>query len=233
MFLKRSYDAEIMDDFSIQDKRMDDALVELQVINSFLGGVRTSAAGLKLLTDTVGNSPELKILDVGSGGLDVVLALQKKNSNIKITGLDINKRVCEFIKTNFMNVDIVCGDVKTLPFKHNQFDVVHASLFFHHFKEDEIVGILHNLLELTRVGVVINDLRRSIFAFAGITLLTVFFSKSSMVKNDAPLSVKRGFTKKELKSILDTLNCIYEIKRTWAFRWCVVLYKNQNVSLTN
>jgi len=75
---------------------------------------------------------------------------------------------------------------------------------------------------------IINDLRRSVWALIGIKLLTILFSKSSMVKNDAPLSVKRGFIKSELIDMLKSLKIInYKIKRKWAFRWLVAIPKDQ------
>ena len=231
MFLQRSYAPEIMDDFSIEDERIDQALNELKLINKFLGGIATSATGLKKLVGQNLISSHLNILDVGSGASDVVIALQSGNKKIKFTALDLNKRACEFLRINANEAAVVCGDVNSLPFKYGHFDIVHASLFFHHFKKEEIKTILNNLLLLTRTGLIINDLRRSILALAGIKLLTYLFSKSKMVRNDAPLSVRRGFTKKEFREILDSLNCKYRIKRKWAFRWCVVIYKssfNQN-----
>jgi len=111
-----------------------------------------------------------------------------------------------------------------LPFKQKQFDVLHLSLFLHHFKEDEIKKILLHLEQLTKYGMIINDLQRSLFAFLGIKILTILFSKSKFVKNDGPLSVKRGFKKNELVKILDELRFNYEIKYKWAFRWMVVIY---------
>jgi hypothetical protein len=51
-----------------------------------------------------------------------------------------------------------------------------------------------------------------------------------MVKNDGPLSVKRAFVKKELFKILKELEIEYFlIKRKWAFRWLIIIYKNKNL----
>ena len=74
---------------------------------------------------------------------------------------------------------------------------------------------------------IINDLRRSVWALIGIKTLIYLFSKSTMVKNDAPLSVKRGFIKSELINLLEELKITnYKIKRKWAFRWLIVIPKN-------
>ncbi len=189
MFLKRIYSPEIMDDFSIQDERIDLALNELISINQFLGGISTSKLGFSILMKKNTNLSNLKILDVGSGASDVLLSLLGNNQNIIC--VDLNKRVCHYLKDRLTEKYIVCSDVKSLPFRSKEFDVIHASLFLHHFNNEEITEILSNLLTLTRFGIIINDLRRSLFAFAGIKLLTSLFSKSNMVKNDAPLSVKK------------------------------------------
>jgi hypothetical protein len=70
--------------------------------------------------------------------------------------------------------------------------------FLHHFTEEEIVFLIKKFLRIGRKGIIINDLQRSYLAFIGIKILTILFSKSELVKNDAPLSVKRGFKKNDL-----------------------------------
>ena len=222
MFLKRSYDPEILDDYSIQDERIDTALNELKIINFLLGGNRVSSKGIKLFYN---NSNSLTILDVGSGASDILIGIKKKYNNLKIYSLDMNQRACIYLKKHSNGIKVICGDVQKLPFK-NSFDLIHASLFFHHFNEDELIKILTSLLRVSNKGIVINDLRRSIFAWLGIRFLTLMFSKSKEVKNDGPLSVRRGFVKRDWEYILKNVTSSnYEIKRKWAFRWLVVIYK--------
>jgi ubiquinone/menaquinone biosynthesis C-methylase UbiE len=222
MFLKRNYDPEILDDFSIQDERIDTALNELKIINFLLGGNRISSNGIKLFYNY---SNSLTILDVGSGASDILFRIKKKYNNLRIYSLDMNQRTCIYLKKHSNNIKIICGDVQKLPFK-NSFDIIHASLFFHHFNEDELIKIITSLLRVSSRGIVINDLRRSIFAWLGIKILTLMFSKSKEVKNDGPLSVRRGFVKRDWKHILNNVpSGNYEIKRKWAFRWLVVIYK--------
>jgi ubiquinone/menaquinone biosynthesis C-methylase UbiE len=222
MFLKRSYDPEILDDFSIQDGRVDNALEELKIINSLLGGNGISYEGIKAF---VTNEDILDILDVGAGASDILLGVKRKYNKINIFCLDKNQRSCAYLKMHSEDLKVICGDVKNLPFK-TDFDIIHASLFLHHFNEGELIKILTNLLKLSRKGIVINDLRRSVFAWIGIKLLTLLFSKSREVKNDGPLSVRRSFIKKDWADILNKIAVTsYEIKRRWAFRWLIVIYK--------
>ncbi|MBA4057205.1 MAG: SAM-dependent methyltransferase, partial [Marivirga sp.] len=72
---------------------------------------------------------------------------------------------------------------------------------------------------------IINDIHRHSLAYYSIRLLTKVFSKSSMVKFDAPLSVRRAFTKKELLEILNEAGIKkYTIQWKWAFRWQVLVF---------
>ena len=221
--LRRRYDPEIMDDLSIQDERMDNALQELKRVNMFLGGKATTQKGLRVLRKKLDLHHTLSLLDIGAGGADV---FDDSAQPLDITVLDRNPRVCEYLKTR-VPYSVVCGDALHLPFNDRSFDVIHASLFLHHLHEEEIRKMLTSCLRISRHGIIINDLRRSMFAYAGIKALTALFSNSSMVKHDGPLSVLRGFSKDELESLLADCGITkYSLQRRWAFRWLVVIWNS-------
>ena len=222
MLLKRSYQKEMMDDFSINDERIDTALTELKIINKYLGGISATKYGLKKILHKIESKNLIKILDAGGGASDILLSLNEKD--YKIFSNDLNKRVTNYVKQKSPEVEVVCADVFDLPFKKKQFDIAHLSLFLHHFKESEIKIILSAVSNVSKYGIIINDLHRSTLAYSGIKILTTLFSKSEFVKNDGPLSVKRGFKKRELIRILDELNFNYKISYKWAFRWLVIIY---------
>jgi hypothetical protein len=72
---------------------------------------------------------------------------------------------------------------------------------------------------------IINDLERNALAYYLIKLLTRLFSKSYLVKNDAPLSVSRGFRKNEWLELIRRAGAVkYSVKNKWAFRHEVVVY---------
>jgi len=76
--------------------------------------------------------------------------------------------------------------------------------------------------EKSSIGFVINDLERNKIAWGSIFVLTRLLSKSYLVKHDAPLSVKRGFTKAEWHTILQEAGVKnYTIDWCWAFRHCI------------
>ncbi len=225
--MHRVYKSELIDDFSITDERIVDALSELKVINRFLGGNSVTKKGFDILLRKCGSGNNLSILDAGIGGADNLTELAAgRFEGIKVFGIDLNKGICRKIKENYPFIKIIYGDMTAPPFRGKVFDIIHFSLVLHHFREDEIKKMLANYMELVNCGLLINDLQRSYAALIGIKLLTAVFSRSELVKNDAPLSVKRGFKKKELVGILEQAGFRnYYIKRKWAFRWMVVVYK--------
>jgi ubiquinone/menaquinone biosynthesis C-methylase UbiE len=210
-----------MDDFSIQDERIDEALSELRIINKFLGGISTTKSALSYFMQS--KKDELKILDIGSGSSDNLLAAKNKYPDLHILSIDKNLRALSNSKNQTKKIN---SDAFNLPFKNNSCDIVDSALFLHHFTEEQIQMLLKEFLRIARKGIIINDLQRSFYALLGIKLLTILFSKSEMVKNDGPLSVKRGFTKSELINLLSVAgikNLV--IKWKWAFRWMVVIRK--------
>lgn len=210
-----------MDDFSIQDERIDRALHELKIINKYLGGVSTTKSALKYFVKS--KNEDLNILDIGSGFSDNLIAAKRKYPNIKILSVDKNMRV---LTSSENNLEKINTDAFGLPFKNNSCDIVHAALFLHHFTFEELKKLLIEFLRITRKGIIINDLQRSYLALLGIKILTFMFSKSEMVKNDAPLSVKRGFTKQDILKLLSDVGATnFVIKKKWAFRWMVVIKK--------
>ncbi len=225
MLLKKYSKPELMDDFSIQDDRIDLALRELRLINYFLGGNNGSKRGVSKMISKL-QTDKIYLLDAGSGSSDVLDDLKKKHRMVQIISLDRNKRVCNFIRrNNNFKPMVVCGDAFKLPFKNKSVDIIHTSLFLHHFDNEKLKLILKKFNDVARHGIVINDLRRSLRAFLAIKILTFLFSRSELVRSDAPTSVRKGFIKRELTDLLEEMYfSSYEIGRKWAFRWLINIH---------
>jgi len=219
--MKRSYEPEIMDDFSIRDERIDIALRELKIINKYLGGISTTKSALKYIIEF--ENEKLKILDIGSGSSDNLIAAKNIFPNLQILSIDKNLRALSNTKNSLKKIN---SDAFHLPIKNESCDIVHAALFLHHFTEEQIQKLLKEFLRICKKGIIINDLQRSYFALLGIKILTFLFSKSEMVKNDAPISVKRSFIKSDITNLLRNAGVSnFIIKRKWAFRWMIVIKK--------
>ncbi len=227
MWFPRSAQQEIMDDVSIQDARLDDALRELAVINARLGGDATSRKGVRQCLGRMPARETLSVLDVGAGGAGLLPVIASLHPRIAVTSLDLNLGACRRAAGMRPSGPVVNGSAFALPFRDRSFDIVHASLFLHHLTERDLGAVLPSLHAIARHGVVINDLRRSVVSWIGVALLTRMFSRSEMIRHDAPLSVRRGFTRGELTRLCSALaSGSFTIQRTWAFRWLVCVIKN-------
>ncbi len=105
-------------------------------------------------------------------------------------------------------------------------DIIFSSLFCHHFTNNELVEQLRWMHQNCTLGFFINDLERNAFAYHSIKIITKIFSSSYLVKNDAPLSVARGFRKEEWLQILQETGIKnFKIEWKWAFRY-LITYKH-------
>jgi ubiquinone/menaquinone biosynthesis C-methylase UbiE len=215
---------ELMDEPSVDPGSLARALSELSVINRWLGGDRVSRLGVRRILPSIPHAGEVSVLDVGSGGSDLERALAPLDRPFAITALDLNPLAGEYARKNGRNVSVVVGSAHALPFADRSFDIAHASLFLHHCNTGEARRLLERLSRVARYGIVINDLHRHAFALGAITVLTRLFSRSHLVRNDAPVSVTRGFIRQELEDILPPLPAdAVSLSRRWAFRWCLTI----------
>ncbi|RPI59688.1 MAG: class I SAM-dependent methyltransferase, partial [Ignavibacteriales bacterium] len=135
--MKKYYEPELMDDFSIRDSRIDDALKELKIINNYLGGVSTTVSALEYFTRD--KLISLKIIDVGSGSSDNLIIAKNTYPNLQILSVDKNISVLNYSKNSLQKIN---SDAYHLPFKDECCDIVHIALFLHHFNEDQIEKLL-------------------------------------------------------------------------------------------
>jgi len=225
-FSTRADSLELLDQPGIPATDIRRNLYELSVINQKLGGHAVTLEGFFRLAD---KPAQIQVCEIGCGGGDNLKAIEKKVKtqypDISFTGIDINKD-CIQVAENMQwekPVRFLVSDYKKVHFERKP-DIIFSSLFCHHFKEDELIYMFRWMSENAVLGFFINDLHRHVFAYYSIRMLTSLFSKSYLVKNDAPLSVLRGFKKKELVALLEKAGISnYTIQWKWAFRWLIIV----------
>ena len=100
----------------------------------------------------------------------------------------------------YPEITIVQADATDLPYAPESFDVVMASLFLHHFSDEDATKLLKAFRTIARRAVLINDLRRHLVPWAFIGVAARVTGRHPMFCHDAPLSVLRGFTASELRN---------------------------------
>ena len=230
-FSHRSVAIEIMDDLDCHGAVVHQTLRELEVINRWLGGNAVTMGGLKQLLGSSSKQKPISIADLGCGGGDMLMLLaaygRRKNIPMKLFGIDANPNIIGFAQKNcsvYPEISFEAVNVFSNDFQEKKFDIIIGTLFYHHFQDSELINLLSSLRKQASMGLIINDIHRHWFAFHSIKLLTSLFSRSTMVKFDAPLSVLRAFTKEEWVSILQKGGIArYKIRWKWAFRWQILV----------
>ena len=202
-----------MDDLGRSEEEFAAAYRELEIINRWLGGVRAIERFLPGLSNPL-------ILDVAAGACDVSEALLRRVP-CRIVVLDRNARGLRRAEKSIP----VVADALELPFRDQTFDVVMASLFFHHLSNEECVQVLRQMWRIAKRIVLVNDLHRRPIAYLSIRGLTAAFSRSSMVRHDGPLSVRRAFRPRELLNIARQAGVPARVHRSFPYRLVLVADK--------
>jgi ubiquinone/menaquinone biosynthesis C-methylase UbiE len=212
-FKRRADLTEIMDDLTQPAHEFDAAYRELKLVNERLGGIRAIE---RFLPD----GSNLSVLDVAAGGCDVSEALLDRTT-LRIVALDLNTRGLRFAKRALP----VAGDALQLPFPDRSFDVVMASLFFHHLSDEDCPRVLTEMWRVSRRRVLVNDLHRHAIAYFSFQVLAALFSKSRMVRHDGPVSVRRAFHPDELLRIAQRAGIPAHVHRSFPYRLVLVADK--------
>ena len=220
---------ELMDDFSIGGDLLRDTLDKLENINRWLGGNLMTVRALKKVLKNHPKEQELTIADIGCGHGDILRDVAKfgrKNGyKMKLIGMDANPTAIAYaneLSTEFSELSFKTEDIFSEEFKNRKFDVVLATLFLHHFKEEQLVSFLGNTLKQTKTAVVVNDLHRHKLAYYLFMLLSVFI-KNNMIIEDGLTSVLRGFKRNDLVRISKKLKVKSQVSWKWAFRFQWIL----------
>ena len=231
-FSNRSDQKELLDRNDIRFEDIKQNMKELDFINKWLGGHKITIDGVQQLMQRVSYPQPIRICEIGCGGGDNLRVVkqwcEKKNISASFIGIDINPHCIAFAQSRNENegIEFICSDYSKINFE-NKPHFIFSSLFCHHFTDEELKQQFEWMQRNTVLGFFVNDLQRHPLAYHSIKMLTQLFSKSYLVKNDAPLSVLRGFHKKEIAQLLRELYINhYQLQWKWAFRW-LLIYKHE------
>ncbi len=229
----RSEEKEIMDDLTLEGSLLRDTLDKIATINRFLGGNNVTLSGLKKMLKNHPKDKLVTIIDLGCGNGDILRDIAKLGSKLgysfKLIGIDANADTIAYARElskayselSFEQIDIFSKDFDKL-----EYDIALATLFFHHFKEPELIAFLNKLINKAKQGVIVNDLHRNKLAYYLYKLIMLPVN-NEMVKYDGSISILRGFKKNDLEQMSQKLRATYDIQWKWAFRFLWVLAKKK------
>jgi len=228
---KRRLDPEWMDEPDRDPKLVERALDDLRWVNRRLGGARALLRGLDPFLELVTPDETFEVLDVGSGGGDLALAIarhaERRGLRARVTSLDRDPVAASRAReatSESPDFAVVRADGFRLPFGSGAFHVATASLLLHHFGQKEAAALLRSLRRVARLGVVVNDLVRDWVPWAFIWTAARLARRSPMFVHDAPLSVLRGFRRQELLALArEAGEPTPRLRRVWPYRWVLTL----------
>ena len=226
---ERIYEEELLDAGEGTDEDVARSLSDLRRINRFLGGRRVVIrAVLSLLKDS--RPKQLSLLDVGTGSADVPMAVanacRMRGIDPFIAAVDLSERNLRVSRAHLgvsSDIHFVRADSLSLPFAARSFDFVTASLFLHHFRDDDVVRLLADFGRIARRAVIVNDLIRNLVPYYFTRLAGPILAASFLTRNDGPVSVLRGFTTREMNELARRAGLkVRETKRMFPYRLSMI-----------
>lgn len=236
-FSFRSTTPELMDQTALARPLLDEVLKDINKVNNMLGGYAiTKEAVLALIKNTP--QEQYTILDMGCGDgtmlREIAALFRERQIKAQFIGIDINEgtiqiakeQVGPFSEITFLQQDILAENKEEL-----QCDILLCTLTMHHFSDEQIPVFLNKFAQLASIGVVINDLQRSKWAYVLFKVFSVFFIKTPIAKCDGLLSIQKGFLKTELLQYAkNVVNASHHIEWKWAYRYLWIMNSNKMTS---
>ncbi|HYW09062.1 MAG TPA: methyltransferase domain-containing protein [Longimicrobium sp.] len=207
--IPRATGEERMDAPDADPRELARSLGDIRVVNRWLGGTRVVLHHLARLV-ALHPRREYRVLDVATGSGDIPLAItawgRDRGVRIRVVATDAHPATLAEARLRVaIDPDVTTepADALRLPYHDGAFDFALCSMALHHFNaEAECVRVLRQLQRVSRLGFIVNDLRRSGPAYVGARLLAATLWRGHPItRYDGPLSVLRAFTADELRAL--------------------------------
>src|SRR6185312_4297960 len=203
----RSTELELLDRPGNDPAQLAGNLADLRRVNRWLGGVRLTLRGLERMTGELRPGDAIRILDVATGGADIPAAMarwaRQRRLQAWILATDQSAEILRLAeRSGATRVELAIADACRLPFADDSFDIATCSLVLHHLDPDEAVSMLREMSRVARLGIIVNDLVRNWTGYIGAWLFSHALTRNSLTRNDAPLSARRAYTRREMGMLL-------------------------------
>jgi ubiquinone/menaquinone biosynthesis C-methylase UbiE len=202
----RAHEQEWMDLPGQDPTLVAECLDDLRRLNRLTGGIFLTVRALGRLTRNLAPGADLEIVDLATGGGDFPRAMAgwatRRGLRARILATDLNPQILGLAAHGALpGIEFAVADARRLPFADRSFDVATCSLFLHHLEPDDAVLVLKEMRRVARRGVIVNDLVRSWVGYLGALVIPRAMSENPLFRHDAPLSVRRAYTKGEMTAL--------------------------------
>jgi ubiquinone/menaquinone biosynthesis C-methylase UbiE len=200
----RQRGVEILDDPGVDPAIRQRSIGDVTRSNRWLGGLRAARLGVR---DAMGSAiRSLSLLDIGTGLADIPDQVRRdaarRGTTVTTIGVD---EAWSLLDASRDRLDAaVCANALVLPFRDRGIDIVMCSQVLHHFEDADAKRLVREMHRVARRAAVVSDLRRSRLAAIGFWVVSLFLGFHRVTRHDGVVSVMRGFTADELRTLIHT-----------------------------
>lgn len=204
--LRERYDGpELMDLPDASEKKLINTLNQFYLLNILFTRSRRLIEKY-ILADMLQSPGETyEFLDLGAGGCDIAIWLLKRcrhlGLDVRITCLDYDPRIVKYAREkcrDYPEIMVIEATAQELE-KLGPYDYVFANHLLHHLPSEQWRMLIDALARQTKNVFLLNDIRRSRWAYAGYALFAGMFMHNSFAFVDGLLSIRKGISVHEMR----------------------------------
>lgn len=232
---ERSNQEELMDDFKEGLKSLRIVFDDINRVNTILGG---SSITVNAVANLMKENPQesYTVVDMGCGDgnmlREVAKYCRKRAIKVQLIGIDLNAealQLAEEASVAYPEVTYQHRNILELQVADLNCDIIINTLTMHHFENKDLLVFLEKFNQLAKIGVVINDLHRSRWAYYLFKLFSLVFIKTKTAQIDGLISISKGFIKSDLIQYSKSLPQVkHHIEWKWAFRYVWIMQPNKS-----
>ena len=212
--------AELLDDPDADTELVRTNLSNIVRANRWLGGRRALYQGLSRALAGVPRGSSLSLLDIGTGAGDLPAAAVDWGRNRGLTivplGLERIPSAARVAAQTGLATFVACAS--SFPLRPKSVDIVLVSQVVHHFHRAAAAELLAECDRLARRAVIMVDLSRSTMAQVAFRLGGYLLRFDDVTAVDCVTSIQRGFTRREVESLLEFAGIEGHVARVAPYR---------------
>ena len=215
-----SIGAELLDDPAANPAAVAESLRNIARANRWFGGATAVRYGLRRTLGTVPRSTALTLLDLGTGLGDLPQVAVRwgaaRGIRIQPVGLELNRIAAALARDRGVSSIVACAGAP--PFPDKSVDVVLVSQVAHHLTSRSVVDLLRTCDRLARRAVIVADLCRNRLARPAFWCGAQLLGFDDVTIADGMTSIRRGFSRRELRDLLGRAGVSGRVDRRPGFR---------------